>query len=103
MYAIIAESGRQYRVEEGQVFEIDYREAEPGSEIKFEKVLAVGDGETTTIGAPVVEGATVTAEVVGVTQGEKLTVQKFRRRKNSRRKTGHRQMYTSVKVGKIAQ
>lgn len=102
MYAVIAESGRQYRVEEGQVLDVDYRDVAPGTEIKFEKVLALGDGETTTIGAPMVEGASVTAEVVGVKMGDKLTVQKLRRRKNSRRKNGHRQMFTAVKIGKIA-
>ena len=102
MYAIISDSGRQYRVEEGQELEVDYREAAAGDEIKFERVLAVGSGSDTKIGKPEVAGATVTAKVVGVTQGPKLVVQKLRRRKNSRRKTGHRQMYTTVQIEKIS-
>ena len=102
MYAIISDSGRQYRVEEGQHLDVDYREAAAGDEIKFEKVLAVGTGSDTKIGKPEVAGATVTAKVVGVTQGPKLVVQKLRRRKNSRRKTGHRQMYTTVHIEKIS-
>lgn len=102
MYAIIAEGGRQYKVEEGQQLDIDYREAHAGDEVTFERVLAVGGDDGLTLGKPTVDGASVTAEVVGVQQGEKLTVQKLRRRKNSRRKTGHRQMYTRVKISKIS-
>lgn len=102
MYAIIAESGRQYRVEEGQQLDIDYREAAAGDQIQFERVLAVSHDDGTKIGKPQVSGASVTAKVVGVTQGPKLVVQKFRRRKNSRRKTGHRQMYTTVQIEKIS-
>ena len=102
MYAIISDSGRQYRVEEGQELEVDYREATAGDQIKFDKVLAVGGGSETKIGKPEVAGASVTAKVIGVTQGPKLVVQKIRRRKNSRRKTGHRQMYTTVQIEKIS-
>ena len=102
MYAIIAESGRQYRVEEGQQLDIDYREAAQGDEIKFERVLAVSNKGDTKIGKPEVVGALVTAKVMGVKQGPKLVVQKFRRRKNSRRKTGHRQLYTTVQIEKIS-
>ncbi|MCA9175873.1 MAG: 50S ribosomal protein L21 [Planctomycetales bacterium] len=98
MYAIIAESGRQFRVEEGQELQIDYREVKAGDTIAFDEVLAVsGDGETR-IGTPKVEGAKVEAVVVGTSQGPKLVVQKFRRRKNSRRRTGHRQVYTTVRI-----
>lgn len=102
MYAIISDGGRQYRVEVGQELDIDFRgETKKGDEIAFDSVLAVSTGEDVQIGAPTVEGATVTADVVGVEQGPKLVVQKFRRRKNSRRRTGHRQMYTRVKINKI--
>ncbi len=101
MYAIISDSGRQYRVEEGQEVDVDYREAAKGDKITFDNVLAVsGDGETK-LGKPTVSGASVTAEVVGAKLGTKLVVQKFRRRKNSRRKNGHRQVYTTVRVEKI--
>ena len=74
----------------------------PGESITFDRVLAIGgEGETARIGQPVVAGASVTAEVLGPTQGPKLFVQKFRRRKNSRRRTGHRQLHTQVKIGQI--
>jgi large subunit ribosomal protein L21 len=101
MYAIIEDGGRQYRVEEGQVLEIDYRDTSSGDPITFEKVLVGRDDDGVKIGTPDVAGATVTAEVMGTSQGQKLVVQKFRKRKNSRRKTGHRQLYTQVKIAKI--
>jgi len=102
MYAIIADGGRQYKVEEGQELAIDFRDISAGEKLTFEKVLAVssGDGDLQ-LGAPTVDGASVQAEVLGAEKGEKLVVQKLRRRKNSRRKTGHRSIYTRVKIAKI--
>ena len=102
MYAIISDGGRQYKVEEGQELDVDYRDVSRGDEIKFERVLAVGTEEGIQLGRPTLDGAAVTAEVVGVRMGEKLIVQKLRRRKNSRRKTGHRQMFTKVRVQSIS-
>jgi large subunit ribosomal protein L21 len=102
MYAIISEGGRQYKVEEGQTLHFDYRSASAGSEVKFDKVLAYYDGSKTTLGLPLLSGASVTGEVVGLAQGPKLVVQRFRRRKNSRRKNGHRQLHTTVKINKIS-
>ena len=102
MYAIISDGGHQYKVEEGQFLEIDYRQVEAGSEIKFDKVLAVSGDAGFKLGAPLVSGASVTAKVIGETKGEKLVVQKFRRRKNSKRRTGHRQKYVKVQIGSIA-
>lgn len=103
MYAIISDGGRQYRVEEGQELDIDYRDAsKKGDEIAFDSVLAVSSGDDVKLGAPTVDGASVTAEVVGIEQGPKLVIQKLRRRKNSRRRTGHRQMYTRVRISKIS-
>lgn len=101
MYAIIADGGRQYKVEEGQQLELDYRETSKGEKLKFEKILAVSGKKGFQLGQPTVAGASVTAEVLGVAQGDKLVVQKFRKRKNSRRKTGHRQLYTTVRIEKI--
>ncbi len=102
MYAIIAEGGRQLKVEEGQQVQIDYRAAEVGSTVTFDRVLALRDASGLQLGAPVLDGVSVTAEVVDpLTQGPKLTIQKFRRRKGYRRRTGHRQMYTTVKITKI--
>jgi len=102
MYAIISDGNHQYKVEEGQELAIDYRDMPPGEKITFEKVLAVGMDDDFKLGSPIVSGAKVTAEVLGPGQGEKLVVQKLRKRKNSRRKTGHRSMQTRVKIGKIS-
>ena len=101
MYAIIDAGGRQVRVEEGQELEVDYRDLPAGAEFKFDRVLAFRGDEGLKIGRPALESASVTAQVLGVTQGPKLTVQKMRRRKNYRRHTGHRELFTRVKITKI--
>ncbi len=102
MYAIIAECGRQYRVEEGQELDIDYRESvTKGDAVEFGRVLAVGGEGSLQLGQPAIDGAKVTAEVLGVEQGTKLYIQKMRRRKTYRRRTGHRQLYTRVRINKI--
>jgi large subunit ribosomal protein L21 len=103
MYAIIADGGRQYKVEEGQELAIDFRDSAAGDKLTFDRVLAVGDGKgDLKLGAPTVAGAKVEAEVLGAEKGEKLVVQKLRRRKNFRKKTGHRSVYTRVKIAKIS-
>jgi large subunit ribosomal protein L21 len=102
MYAIISDGNHQYRVEEGQELVVDYRDVKPGENIKFESVLAVGGEGDTKLGLPLVKGASVAAEVLGPEKGEKLVIQKLRRRKNMRRKTGCRHVYTRVRVGKIS-
>mgnify|MGYP001333080120 FL=1 len=102
MYAIIADGGRQYKVEEGLELDIDLRNAASGDEITFDQILAVSSDDGTKIGQPVVEGATVTAEVLSEVKGEKIYVQKFRRRKDSKRRTGHRQRYTRIRIAKIS-
>lgn len=101
MYAIIEDSGSQMKVEEGQTIEIDCREAQPGDHITFDRVLLVADDKGVRIGKPIVEGAKVTAEVVGPSKGPKLEVVKVRRRKSSRTHTGHRQGYLTVRVTSI--
>ena len=101
MYAIISEGGRQLKVEEGQQLDIDYRDLSVGDQVKFDRVLACRDDGQFKVGQPVVAGASVTAEVLAVVQGPKLVVQKARRRKTYRRKTGHRQLYTRVQINKI--
>jgi len=101
MYAIVLDGGRQYRVIEGQQIDVDFREVAKGSELTFDKVLAVSGGQGLVVGQPVVAGARVTAEVIGPAKGEKIYIQKFRRRKNYRRRTGHRQLYTRVRISKI--
>ncbi len=102
MYAIFEDGSHQFRVREGDRIVVDRREGEPGSELVFPKVLLIsGDGEPT-IGAPVVEGARVTAQVVEQFRDKKIVIQKFRRRKNMRRRQGHRQPYTKVLITGIA-
>jgi large subunit ribosomal protein L21 len=102
MYAIIADGGRQFRVEEGQELTIDYREdLSTGDPLTFGEVLAVRGDAGLQIGRPNVAGASVSAEVIGVEQGPKLVIQWFSRRKNARRRTGHRQIHTKVRITKI--
>ena len=102
MYAIIADSGKQFKVQEGQQIAIDYRDQRAGDRVTFDRVLCVSGESGVELGTPTVAGATVQAEVLGVVQGPKLVVQKLRRRKNSRRKTGHRQLYTEIRIEKIS-
>ncbi len=102
MYAIIADGGRQYKVEPGQTLDIDLREAEPGQKLAFDRVLAIGGDDGFRLGQPVIEGASVAATVLDTTKGQKIYVQKFRRRKNSKRRTGHRQKYLRVRIESIA-
>ncbi|MCH2137083.1 MAG: 50S ribosomal protein L21 [Phycisphaerales bacterium] len=99
-YAIIEDSGTQIMVREGDVLDIDYRAAEVGSTITFDKVLAhrSGDADMAAIGTPWLEDASVSAEVIGDTLGDKIDVIKFKRRKNYRRKMGHRQSHVRVKI-----
>jgi large subunit ribosomal protein L21 len=101
MYAIIEDSGAQFRVEQGQLLDIDLRNAAPGTSVTFDRVLLVADEQGVRVGKPVVEGAKVTAEVIGEERGPKLEIFKLRRRKSSRRHTGHRQSYLRVRVTAI--
>ena len=102
-YAIIAADGRQYKVEEGQEIQVDLREElEGGATVTFYQVLVVSEGTTIKLGKPTLAGAVVTAEVINpLEKGEKVFIQKMRRRKNYRRRTGHRQKFTRVKISKI--
>ena len=104
MYAIISDGGRQFKVEEGQELTIDYRaDAAAGEKLTFDQVLAVSDGAgSVKLGSPALAGASVTAEVIGPAKGPKLVMQKLRRRKNHRRKTGHRSVLTKVRISAIA-
>ena len=102
MYAIIADGGRQYKVQTGQILEIDFRKVTAGEELKFDRVLAIGGKDGFKLGKPTVDGASVAAKVIGETKGDKIFIQKFRRRKNSKRRTGHRQKYVKVQIGEIA-
>lgn len=104
MYAIISDGAHQYRVEEGRVFEVQRKDLPEDAEtFEFDRVLFVGDlEEGPRIGRPVVEGARVTASILGEIKGDKIVIRKQRRRKGYQRKRGHRQKYLQVKVDKIA-
>lgn len=102
MYAIIAADGRQYKVQTGDEIQIDLREGtSAGDAVTFDSVLLVSDASGVKVGKPTVGGASVTAEVLGEEKGDKIYIQKMRRRKNFRRRTGHRQRYTRVRIGAI--
>jgi len=101
MHAVIETGGKQYRVAEGDVLRVEKLAAEAGSKIDFDRVLLVSDGEKVSVGTPYVKGGKVTAEVTEQGRGEKIDVIKFKRRKKYRRKQGHRQDYTELKVTKI--
>ena len=98
MYAVIKTGGKQYRVAEGETLHVEKLAGKPGDAITFEEVLLVGGGEATKIGRPLVAGASVKGEIVAQKRDAKIIVFKFRRRKNYRRKQGHRQPYTAVKI-----
>ena len=101
MYAILEVGGKQYKVAQNDVIEVNKIEQESKSKITFDKVLMVADGEDIKVGQPYVEGAKVEAEVVEQTKGEKLVVYKYLRRKDSHKKTGHRQQLTKLLITKI--
>jgi large subunit ribosomal protein L21 len=97
VHAIIEDRGRQYLVKDGETLLIDLMDAEPGSEIVFDRVLSVD----ATIGTPTVAGASVKAKVLGHEKGKKVIIQKFKRRKDYRRRNGHRQQWTRVTIASI--
>lgn len=100
MYAIIRTGGKQYKVEAGDEILVEKLELDNGSEVSFE-VLMLCDGENVTVGKPVVEGVVVRGEVMDQVKGKKLIVFKYKPKKNSRKKQGHRQPYTKVKISAI--
>jgi large subunit ribosomal protein L21 len=97
MYAVIKTGGKQYRVSEGQLLSVEKLPGQAGDKVTLDEVLFVG-GDSPKIGQPLVSGASVSAEIVGQTRGRKIVVFKFRRRKNYRKKSGHRQPYTELKI-----
>ena len=100
MYAVIETGGKQYKVSEGDVLFIEKLDAAEGATVKFDKVLVVG-GESTVIGAPVVAGASVEAEVLQQGKAKKIIVFKYKPKKGEKTKQGHRQPYTKVQIKKI--
>jgi large subunit ribosomal protein L21 len=102
MYAVIVSGGKQYRVSEGETLKLEKIEAETGASIDFDKILLVVNGEKVNIGAPVVDGAKVTAEVVAHGRHKKVKILKFKRRKHHMKQMGHRQWFTEVKITGIS-
>lgn len=102
MYAVIVTGGKQYRVMEGEVLRVELLDAEAGSEIAFDQVLLLGDGEKVTVGAPNVAGAKVTASIKAHGRADKIRIVKFRRRKHHRKQMGHRQHYTEIQITGIS-
>ena len=101
MYAVIKTGGKQYRVTKDDVLNIERLAGEANAQIEFAEVLMVGSGDSVKVGTPMVAGAKVLAELVEQTRGPKLIAFKKRRRKNSRRKKGHRQDLTKVRITEI--
>ena len=101
MYAVIKTGGKQYRVAEGETIQVEKLEGEPGKHITFQDVLLVAAGADIKLGHPTVEGALVEAEIVEQDRARKVVVFKMKRRKNYRKRSGHRQPYTALKITKI--
>ena len=101
MYAVVSTGGKQYRVQEGDVLFVEKLNAEVDSIVELTEVLAVSNGESLKVGTPVVEGAKVVAKVVAQGKAKKITVFKYKAKKDYRKKTGHRQSYTKIVVEKI--
>ena len=98
MYAVIVSGGKQHRVVEGETLKLEKIEVETGGTVEFDRVLLVANGDDVKVGDPVVAGAAVTAEVVRHGRGDKIQIIKFRRRKHSMKRQGHRQWVTEVKI-----
>ena len=101
MYAVIRTGGKQYKVQEDQILEVEKLDGAEGSQIEFDDVLLYSDGETITLGSPTVENACVKAVIVEQGKGKKQLVFKYKRRKGYRKMKGHRQFYTQVKIDSI--
>ena len=101
MYAVIEAGGKQHKVELGQVLEVDLMQEDLGADYAFENVMLYVDGDNVQIGQPYVKNAKVVAELVEEVQADKVTILRFRRRKHSMRKIGHRQKYTQIKIKEI--
>ena len=101
MYAIVEINNKQYKVEEGKFIEVDLMSDKEGSKLSLDRVLMVSDGKAANIGQPTIDGATIDAEVLGSFKSKKVLVYKMRAKKGYRRKQGHRQQYTKLKINKI--
>tara|TARA_B100000945_G_scaffold274285_1_gene237625 strand:+ start:206 stop:592 length:387 start_codon:yes stop_codon:yes gene_type:complete len=98
MYAVIESGGKQHRVVEGEILQLEKLDAAAGDKVKFDKILLVGEGESVKIGTPYVDGSQVEAEVTRQGRADKVNIIKFKRRKHSQKKQGHRQFFTEIKI-----
>ena len=101
MYAVVNTGGKQYKVQQGETLRIEKIVGDVGSKVTFDKVLMVADGETIRVGQPVIEQAAVQASIVEQDKAKKILVFKYKRRKRYRRKQGHRQPYTAIRIDGI--
>ncbi|WIV10610.1 50S ribosomal protein L21 [Proteiniborus sp. MB09-C3] len=101
MYAVVETGGKQYRVQEGDVVFIEKVDGNEGESLNFDKILLVSNGEEVKVGKPYVDGVSVTGNIVEHGKAKKVVVFKFKRKKDFRKKQGHRQPYTKVKIEKI--
>ena len=101
MYAVIKTGGKQYKVIAGEKIKVEKLEAEVGGKVVIDKVLMISDETNTTIGAPLIAGATVSATVISQGRADKVMIFKFRRRKHYRKTQGHRQSFTEIQIGEI--
>lgn len=102
MYAVIKTGGKQYKVGEGDTLRVETVSGEPGSVVSFDEVLMIADGDNVAVGAPRVEGGSVSAEIIQHGRGKKVHILKHRRRKHSHKEQGHRQNFTEIKITGIA-
>ncbi len=102
MYAVIKTGGKQYRVIQGETLKIEIIPGDVGSAIVLDKVLMVGNGDTVSVGKPMLTGATVTATIISIGRGKKVTIFKMRRRKHYQKHQGHRQSYTEIRIDGIS-
>jgi large subunit ribosomal protein L21 len=101
MYAIIRTGSKQYRVEKETVIDVELLEGTPGDAVEFKDVLLLKAGDKVTVGAPLVDNCLVKGEIIGMVAGDKKITLKYKQRKNTERKKGHRQKYTRVKITSI--
>ena len=101
MYAVIQTGGKQYRVAEGETLRVEKLTATPGDKLSFSPLLFADDGGNVQVGKPEISGVKVEAEVVNQGKGDKIVIYKYKRRKSYRRKTGHRQPFTALKIVSI--
>lgn len=102
MYAVIKTGGKQYRVYEGEILNVEKLDAQEGTTVEFDEVLAISDDNGLKVGTPVLEGAKVEAQVLKHGKDKKIIVFKYKPKKNYRRKQGHRQPYTQIRITKIS-